>query len=222
MKTKNIALNLLVSHPQRLQRAAEKVLYKLKRQIEASGCYEPIVVRPHPSQTGKFEIINGHSRVMVLKALGRRSALCVIWDLEDMSAELALATVNSLAGAEIPERRAALLAGLLSRFSESELEDLLPENKKKLAVYARLAKLSQEPPQPKNPVRQPIPYVIAAFKLKKEASRQLTLALELLGKAKGISHSEAIAELAGFYLDRCIPKKKHAVLRRQTHVHAAS
>jgi hypothetical protein len=49
MKARKISLNRLVPNPQRLQRGGETLLYKLRQHIDASGCYEPIVVRPHPN-----------------------------------------------------------------------------------------------------------------------------------------------------------------------------
>lgn len=222
MKARKISVNSLVNNPQRLQRGDETFLYKLRRHVESSGCYEPIVVRPHPTHKGKFEIINGHSRLTVLKALGHRSVLCVIWTLDEKATEVALATVNSLAGSEIPERRAVLVADLLLRHGEQNIADILPESKKKLDLLTGLAKLSHERPQRGNPVKQPKPYAIAAFKMDKESSRQLNLALELIARTRGVSHPEGLAEMAQFYLSHCLPIEKRNDMRQSRLVHSTS
>ena len=214
MKARKISLNRLVPNSQRLQRGDETLLYKLRQYIDASGCYEPLVVRPHPGQNGKFEIIDGHSRALVLKALGYRSALCVIWPLDDAGMELALATLNTLSGAEIPERRAVLLAHLLSRTGEEILAELLPDSKRRLATFARLAKLSQRPSRLERRDRVNRPYVITSFKIDKKSAAQVNLALDLIARAKGVSHSEGIVEMAASYLSSCAPQDRRSATRK--------
>ena len=64
-----IPLDLLVPHPENSNFMKEEVLRKLRRHIERTGRYEPLMVRPHPSEENKFQVVNGHNRLRVLRAL---------------------------------------------------------------------------------------------------------------------------------------------------------
>jgi len=100
---------------------------KLVRHIKNTGRYEPITVRSHPKQQGKFQLVNGHNRLNALKELGHDKALCTVWNLSDAEARLYLATLNRLSGKEIPERRELLLESLTKDFAQEDLVCLLPD-----------------------------------------------------------------------------------------------
>src|SRR3990172_4622860 len=55
-----IALENLVPHPENSNHMSAETLRKLRRHIERTGRYEPLTVRPHPHDRGKFEALNGH------------------------------------------------------------------------------------------------------------------------------------------------------------------
>ena len=120
------------------------MLSKLRRHIERTGRYEPLTVRPHPSQESKFELLNGHNRLRALQAIGHESARCVVWDVDEAQARLYLATLNRLTGSEIPERRASLLENLLGAFDVANLSTLLPDDRGQLEELERLARLEPE------------------------------------------------------------------------------
>jgi hypothetical protein len=103
---------------------------KLKRHIGRTGNYEPIVVREHPRRAGCYEIINGHSRVAVLKELGYGEAECVVWDVGDEEAMVLLATLNRLGGKDDVHRRGRLVRRLCRRRSVREIVRFLPEGGK--------------------------------------------------------------------------------------------
>ena len=79
----SIALDKLVGHPGNPNIMSSDKFGKLVRNIERTGRYEPLVVRPHPAKAGFFEIINGHHRSKALAKLGRERADCVVWDVDD-------------------------------------------------------------------------------------------------------------------------------------------
>jgi ParB-like chromosome segregation protein Spo0J len=89
-------------------------------------------VRPHPKAEGKFEILDGHHRLLVLKDLGHGEARCDVWEVNDREAKLLLATLNRLEGQDLPIRRAQLLHELLGEMNLSDLAGLLPESEKQL------------------------------------------------------------------------------------------
>ena len=86
-----------------------------------------LVVRQHPSEPEKYEVLDGHHRVSVLRELGHAEARCDVWDVDDREAKLLLATLNRLEGQDLPLRRAQLLHELLAEWSAPDLGGLLPE-----------------------------------------------------------------------------------------------
>ncbi|MHC4636863.1 MAG: ParB/RepB/Spo0J family partition protein [Planctomycetota bacterium] len=122
-----IALDKLVEHPGNANSMSDAVFGKLVRNIERTGRYEPLVVRPHNSKPGGYEILNGHHRVKALAKLGYESADAVVWDVDDEQADILLATLNRLCGSDMLGKRTAILKRLSKRLSSGELSKLLPE-----------------------------------------------------------------------------------------------
>ena len=58
---RKLSLELLVPHPENANRMSRTNAKKLQHGIEQIGRYETITVRPHPTQDGKFEVLNGHA-----------------------------------------------------------------------------------------------------------------------------------------------------------------
>lgn len=106
-----IAVSLLLPHPLNSNRMDQKSLAKLRRHVERTGTYEPLTVRPHPTEQGAFQVINGHHRLRVLRSLGSPTAQCVVWNVDDRQAKLYLATLNRLSGEDGGDRLAAMLRG---------------------------------------------------------------------------------------------------------------
>ncbi len=74
---KEIAIEVLVPHPETCNYMTKEGLLKLRRNIEFSGLYEPLIVRPYAQEPGKYQIIHGHNRLRVLKAMGHKTIKCV-------------------------------------------------------------------------------------------------------------------------------------------------
>ncbi len=204
MKHKQIDVGLLMPHPLRLNRGNGAVLQKLRRHIERTALYEPLTVRPHPYEKSKFQIINGHSRYWVLRALGHKRIACTVWEIDDLDADVAIATLNALSGNEIPERRAVLLGHLASRFGDEELLMLLPDKSKKLKALMRLARVELDTPKNQDADgAPPEDSVVISFKLNQSDRRPVELALGLLShsKSRPIPPGQALGKLARFFLD---------------------
>ena len=129
---KIIPLDDLLPHPLNSNVMAPEQRAKLAAHIKQSGRYPFIVVRPHPDQPGKFQVLDGHHRVGVLRELGHTEARCDVWDVDDREAKLLLATLNRLQGQDLPRRRAQLLHDLLGEMSAGDLAGLLPESEKQI------------------------------------------------------------------------------------------
>jgi ParB-like chromosome segregation protein Spo0J len=106
----------------------EDLQAKLKAHIKRSGRYPFLVVRPHPEEPGRFQVLDGHHRVAILRELGHTEARCDIWEVDDREARLLLATLNRLQGQDLPIRRAQLIHELLGEMSVGDLAGLLPES----------------------------------------------------------------------------------------------
>ena len=141
---KSIALSKLTAHPDNPNVMSEATFRKLVRNIERTGLYEPIVVRPHPDKkdhsatADKFEIINGHHRVKALEQLGRKEADCVVWDVDDEQTSILLTTLNRLAGSDVPAKKIELLKKLTERMGTAQLAKLLPQTAKQIERLTNL------------------------------------------------------------------------------------
>ena len=118
----------LVAHPLNSNVLAVDLEHKLKAHIKRTGRYPHLVVRPHPEQSGKYQVLDGHHRLTILKNLGYSEVRCDVWDVDDREAKLLLATLNRLEGQDLPIRRAQLLHALLGEMSSDDLAGLVPES----------------------------------------------------------------------------------------------
>jgi ParB-like chromosome segregation protein Spo0J len=203
---RDIPLPLLMPHPENSNYMNVETIKKLRRHIERTGRYEPLTVRPHPKEAGKFQVINGHNRLRVLRALNYQTAHCVVWDLDDDQTRLYLATLNRLSGSDVPERRVALLENLLTSFNINELTALLPDGRKQIEDLKQLSRIELDEIISRNMTEErfAVP-VILDFFLDESEAKEVNLALDLILNIdkKEISRSQALVYLARFYLGRC-------------------
>ncbi len=139
-----VPLDDLRPHPLNSNVMPEDLKEKLKAHIRRTGRYPFLVVRPHPEEPGKYQVLDGHHRVEILRALGHPEARCDVWDVNDREAKLLLATLNRLQGQDVPIRRAELLHELLGEMSIDDLAGLLPETDKQLEELHALLEFPAE------------------------------------------------------------------------------
>lgn len=198
-----IPIEKLVNHPLNANQMAPDLMHKLKTHIRTTGLYPPIILRPHPTLPGQFEIIDGHHRVVVLRELGLKAANCVVWHVDDRQTRILLATLNRLAGQDQPLRRAQLIHELLGEMSLEDLAGLLPESDRQLEeLHALLefpaeqvaALLAEDAEQQEKTLPQVLTFVVT-----KEQADQIERAVELASdgtpgrdrKAKGLANLAA-------------------------------
>jgi len=198
-----VEISRLLPHPENSNRMDVETLSKLRRHIEGTGRYEPLIVRPHPTEDDRFQVINGHHRLQVLKALGHTKVRCVIWEVDDNQTRLYLATLTRLSGEDIPERRALLIGSLLESFETDDLAGLLPESRDQIAELQRLARVELDELMPRPPAEVAgAPQVILEFFLGRDGAKQVNLALDVIAHrhpAMG-GRAEALVHLARSYL----------------------
>lgn len=205
--SQEIAIDALIPHPENCNSMNEETLGKLKRHIKDTGRYEPITARPHPLEPGKYQVINGHHRLKVLKELGHKTAKCSVWDIDDTQTRLYLATLDRLSGSDVPERRVILLEKLLASFEVDELAALLPDPKIQLAELERmLQSLPQdvealmETANEEVALETSIP-VMLSFMLDETSASKVNMALDrIIVETGNISRSQALSKLADIYL----------------------
>src|SRR6266850_1219361 len=93
MGPKTIALDNLLAHPLNSNVMSDDLREKLKVHIKRTGRYPFIVVRPHPEQPGKYQVLDGHHRVGVLRELEHTEVRCDVWEVDDREAKVLLATL---------------------------------------------------------------------------------------------------------------------------------
>jgi ParB-like chromosome segregation protein Spo0J len=142
--TRMVPLDDLVPHPLNANVMPEELREKLKAHIRRTGRYPFLVVRPHPEAEGKYQVLDGHHRLAVLRDLGHREARCDVWEVNDREAKLLLATLNRLEGQDVPARRAQLLHELLGEMSLDDLAGLLPETDKQIEELHALLEFPAE------------------------------------------------------------------------------
>src|SRR5712692_2910089 len=139
-----VPLGDLLPHPLNSNVMSADLQAKLRAHIKRTGRYPYLVVRPHPEQEGKYQLLDGHHRVAILRDLGHTEARCDVWQVDDREAKLLLATLNRLQGQDQPLRRAELIHELLGEMSLDDLAGLLPEDGKQLEELHALLEFPAE------------------------------------------------------------------------------
>src|SRR5213594_2528842 len=139
-----VPLDDLLPHPLNSNVMSVDLQAKLRAHIKRTGRYPFLVVRPHPDEPGKYQVLDGHHRVKILEGLGHREARCDVWEVDDREAKLLLATLNRLQGQDQPLRRAQLIHELLGEMSPEDLAGLLPETDKQIEELHALLEFPAE------------------------------------------------------------------------------
>ena len=198
-----IPINFLVEHPENSNFMKGLIADRLRNYIEKTGRYEPLTVRRHPDEEDKFQVINGHNRLRILRSLNYHKVNCIIWNLDDNWARLYLATLNRLSGQDIPERRAILLDNLLQSFELDELSTLLPDDKKQLEELKQIGRFEIETYSKSDTFNKAyVMPVILTFSLDESEVKELNLALDMILKKqkRDLTRSQALVYLARNYI----------------------
>ena len=198
---KSIPLDKLDAHPDNPNEQSRVNFAKLVRNIERTGRYEPLIVRPSPDKEGHFQIINGHHRCKALMRLGYKTADCIVWDIDDEQTDILLATLNRLGGSDNLGKKLKLLKCLNERFESKELAKLLPLRQKQIERLANLKVPSR--PAKINPTHFLAPLV---FFVRDAQQQQIERALSLVEEPKSemtnaAKRAAALTHIAGYFLN---------------------
>jgi len=142
----SLPLRKLYPHPDNANRMSKAKFNKLIAHLEATGQYEPLVVRNHPHKENTWQILNGHHRLRVLRQLKHTHADCVVFAANDEQSRLYLLNLNRLVGRDNVYKKAKLIERLCRHFSPRDLAKRLGESK---TAIEKLARLSKDQPLPK-------------------------------------------------------------------------
>lgn len=88
----HIPCRLLTAHGANFFSPAKELLDELAESIRQVGVLHPLVVRP--IEGGRYEIVSGHRRLMAAEMAGLEEVPCVVREMDDTEAELALIDAN--------------------------------------------------------------------------------------------------------------------------------
>lgn len=198
---RSIALDKLVAHPGSPNKMSSSTFARLVRNIERTGLYEPLIVRPLRRRKGKFQIINGNNRRRALEKLGRERAEVIVWDVDDEQTDILIATLNRLKGADEVAKKITLLKRLSKRNEPKKLGKLLPQTPGQIKRLTEL-KMPKAPVAIKpNELQEPLFFFVS----KNQQSRiQEALALAHQNdksKTKAQKNARALAQIARHFLE---------------------
>ena len=194
----SIAIDKFVPHPDNPNRISKANFAKLVRNIERTGRYEPLIVRACPHRPDYFQIINGHHRWQAISQLGYKTIDAVVWDIDDHQAGILLATLNRLGGADILEKKLALLKKLSDQMQIKELAKLLPQTAKQIERLTNL-KMPAVPADVKS-FATPVVFFLTAEQLPIVEDAVFLARLNCDRKTKTAKRAAALTEIARFFL----------------------
>ena len=197
----SIALDKLAAHPDNPNQQSRVNFAKLVRNIERTGRYEPLIVRPCPDKADRFQIINGYHRCHALTKLGYKTADCIVWDIDNEETDILLATLNRLGGSDELGKKLKLLKRLNKRVESAELAKLLPQTARQIERLANL-KMPTAPAKI-NAKCFAIPLV---FFVNDTQQKQIEKALSLVEEpkaktTKAARRAAALSHIAGYFLN---------------------
>lgn len=142
---KEIPLGSLVpTKENRRGRITNESVQSLADSIRANGVLQPIVVRPHPQQKGKFEIRAGERRFRAAKRAGLKTIPAVVRELDDNAAR-AVTVVENLQRQNLSpiEEALAIQAAIEAGENLETVADRLGLSAKQAARRAALRNLSK-------------------------------------------------------------------------------
>lgn len=144
----NISLDLLDANPANANCMKDALFLKLVDHIKESKNYPPLIVRPHPSSHGRYQILDGHHRAKALKQLGYHHANCDVWDVDDAQTDMLLLTLNRLCGNDDPYKRGEILKRLTQTINVDALAERLADDSDRIR---KLIDATKPPPKPLEP-----------------------------------------------------------------------
>jgi len=221
----SIPIDKLTAHPGSPNRMSKRNFARLVRNIERTGRYEPLVVRPCPSgnchscetcpEQGRrsrnpdagghtkhdcFQIINGHNRWLALRQLGCQTADAVIWDVDDAEADVLLCALNRLKGSDVLKKKITLLKRLNCNMNARELARLLPFTRSQIEKLKNLKVPSAPAEVSAKSFAMPVVFFLSAAQQQIVAEAMALTAVNN-EKTKAARNAAALTEMAQCFIE---------------------
>jgi ParB family chromosome partitioning protein len=145
--SKKLQVDQIIANPdQPRQYFDPRAHAELAASIQAHGILQPLLVRPHPTEKGKYQIVAGERRYRAAKESGLKEVPTIVRELTDGEA-MEFALVENVMREDIsPLEEARSLKSLLDSFgySYSQLGERLGRNKAYVDHRVRLLKMPAE------------------------------------------------------------------------------
>lgn len=143
MNVQDIKIASIVPNTYNPNVVKENEFKTLKESIERSGLFQPILIRTHPDDSNKYEIIDGEHRYLAHVDLKRETIPAQVVEMTDAEAKLITITANKLRGHFDSMKLAEVLSDLKQDYSETELQEKLGYTKKELDSFEELIDFDQ-------------------------------------------------------------------------------
>jgi ParB family transcriptional regulator, chromosome partitioning protein len=118
-------------------------LGELVRSVRAHGILQPLLLRPHPSTTGRYQIVAGERRWRAAQAAGLHAVPALVRGLSDSDTAAAALVENLLREGLDPIEEAEGLARLMREFKHTQdaVADIIGKSRSHVANTLRLLNL---------------------------------------------------------------------------------
>ncbi len=198
----SIALDKLGFHPDNPNKQSKVNFAKLVRNIERTGRYEPLIVRPCPGKADYFQIINGHHRFSALAKLGYEAADVIVWDVDDEQTDILLATLNRLCGSDELGKKLKLLKRLNKKMATGSLAKLLPQTARRIERLTNLKRPNTPAKISAKCFANPLVFFVNDTQ-QQQIERALSLVEEPKAEMKKAEkRAAALTHIAGYFFNR--------------------
>jgi ParB family chromosome partitioning protein len=144
--TKPVPIELIQPNPQQPRRHfGEKELQELAASIREKGVIQPLILRPHPADAGRYEIVAGERRWRAAQLAGVHALPALVRDLDDTEV-LELAIIENIQRADLNALEEAQgYRQLMDRFghTQEKLAEALGKSRSHIANLLRLLTLPE-------------------------------------------------------------------------------
>ena len=192
----------LEPNPWNPNRQDDETFLKEKVSIRRFGFVVPIIARPHPDKDDIWQIIDGEHRLKAGAEL--QMVEYPTYDLGPISDHEAMQltiVLNELRGKPEEKKLGEILKTLLNRETLDSLTEVLPYTKQDVGRIAQLPDFDWNQFKQRTQKAGDERMVERIFRLPVEANKNLNEALARMKGDRAISDSEALAALAGEFLD---------------------
>jgi len=184
----------IVPNPRQPRRVfAPEQIRALAQSIGSQGVVQPIVVRPHPGEAGRYELIAGERRLRAIRLLGWASAPALVRAIPD-EALLEAALVENLQREPLsPIEEATAYRQLLEDhgYTQETLSHRVGKDRSTIANMVRLLALPQAVQDDLEEGKLTIGHARALLAIP-DAARQRHLHKVILGKGLSVRETEAL------------------------------